>query len=145
MVFFNRLMLGGIVQTSFQIYRTKFAISMNNVLDSCLTTRDYETCYLDISYQQNHPVALVVSPPEDEDEEAWLDTYTVDFKCQDRVLLYIAMAVAFTVFSLLAACLAAKVCQCICYDNARSRYNSENMSDTAQASLKHTSSSYGAI
>ena len=148
-VFFKQTPKPTTVETSFRLYRTKLVLSKNDILDSCYTRSDYETCYLDIPYSQHHPVVLAMSPPAPSaEDEVMLNTYTVKFRCHHRGLLYIMMAIGSIILSFLVAAFAAAGSRCICYYYyTRGKQNFvNNANPVSRTPLTDTlPSSYGAI
>ena len=103
-VFFMHTPKPTTVETSFQLNRTKLVLSENDILESCYTRSEYDTCYLAIPYRQHHPVVLAMSPPAPSaEDEVIFNTYTVKFRCQDRGLLYIMLAIGSIILSFLVA------------------------------------------
>ena len=152
MIFFSSVPT--MVNTSFQFYRTKLAMPKDKILNSCYVFTDdtFETCYLDIPYTTNRHVALVTNPPTSwENDEVWLDSYTINIECQDRISLYVAIAIAFSLAAILAALVCAFVHTCVCVTSLVS--STETVSDPIgkaellrpDSKADHTLPSYGAL
>ena len=127
------------VEVSLYLYRTKYAISHSSVLSFCAINPDYETCYLDTPYNEDKVALVVIDPPVSvENDNVWLNTYTVMFKCQDRISLLTGIGVSVFVFMSVLAILSAVGLYCltrVTYKLVRGVDSTSDVVPTIQTSL----------
>ena len=119
-----------VIETSLQLYRTKYGIIENNILNYCLTQADQPVCYLDIPYNEDHVTLVALDPPASQsDDTAWLSTLSINPDCTDRYALYIGIALALAVFILFVSSIVTFGCCFLLHNNKQHRFNSFTEAD----------------